>query len=355
MNAVARCEALAAACRAFPWLGVQDGGELLELIRQDLGSERALEEGIRRGEMLSRALPPALTLHIVSGNTPHAALQTLTRGLLLGGLHRVKVPSAGLPEVEHFLSLLPPELAETVSVSRERRADWLAEADCVVVFGSDETLAEVHGQMRPAQRFIAHGHKMGFGFVTGAWDRAVADLAAIDVCAFDQLGCLSPVAFFVEQDPVGFAGALATAMAEREIAMPRMEVPAATAAAIATSRNELTFRQRTGGDCRVWQSEGSTAWTVVYDGGEEFPRSPLHRFIVVKPMIEPIQFFKSRRQHLSSAGTNATDPAFRETLLQAGFQRVCPVGKMQEPGFLWHHDGYAPLGSRVRWVNVEGT
>ena len=353
MKVAERCEALARASQGFPWLGISAATDLIELVRRDLGSVAALERGVIHGKMLSRAIPPRTTLHIVSGNTPHAALQSITRGLLLGGTHWVKLPSAGLSEVEQFLSLLPVELSQTVTLSRERRADWIEQAECVVVFGSDATLSEVHAQLKPHQRFIAHGHKMGFGFIFGDWDRGTAGAAAKDVCDFDQLGCLSPVALFVEHEAARFAEHLANAMDEHESHSPRRSIAPAEAATIATLRNQTAFRSRTGEDCRLWASEGSTAWTVVYDAAPPFPSSPLNRFIVVKPMPDLGSYFPERRAHLSTAGTNAKDETRINQLIEAGFQRVCPLGKMQEPASLWHHDGYLPLASRVRWVDVE--
>jgi hypothetical protein len=33
--------------------------------------------------------------------------------------------------------------------------------------------------------------------------------------------------------------------------------------------------------------------------------------------------------------------------------RFCPIGKMQFPPLLWHHDGRPNLTDFVRWVDVE--
>src|SRR5580704_14850894 len=48
------------------------------------------------------AFPLSPILHIVSGNTPHAALQSLIRGVLVGATNWIKLPKRGLPEVDHF-------------------------------------------------------------------------------------------------------------------------------------------------------------------------------------------------------------------------------------------------------------
>lgn len=354
MNPRERCEALAYACAAFPWLGISRPEQLLELVRQELGSEEALEGGIRRGNLLSRAVPPAQTLHIVSGNTPHAALQSLTRGLLLGGLHRVKVSAGIQEEIRVFLARLPKQLTADVVFSLERRSDWLEAADCVVVFGSDETLAAVQSALRPGQRLIAHGHKEGYQFVTGAWDAALVLEAANDVCDFDQMGCLSPVACFVERDVERFAQLLADVLEEMERRNPRGKLSAEDSAQISLARNEFVFHQRSSGNCHVWMSKQSTAWTVVADWSAEFPSSPLHRFILVKPLPADLgKYFEKHRRHLSTAGTNSEEKEFVSSLFSTGFQRVCPLGRMQEPPVLWHHDGYAPLASRVTWVDWE--
>src|SRR5471030_2978187 len=97
MNTAERASALSLAAAHFPILGPCECEELLELIRLELGHGEILDGFRPYGSHFSKAAPRSPILHIVSGNTPHAALQTLLRGLLLGAHNFIKLPSAGLP------------------------------------------------------------------------------------------------------------------------------------------------------------------------------------------------------------------------------------------------------------------
>ena len=107
-------------------------------------------------------------------------------------------------------------------------------ADCVTATGSDEMLAAL-GQRLPAKtRILGYGHRVSFGYVAGAalaglTARGVVARTAVDVAAWNQLGCLSPHVIYVEQgggvSPEQFAEMLAEELARREESEPRGELP----------------------------------------------------------------------------------------------------------------------------------
>ncbi|MEI8310696.1 MAG: acyl-CoA reductase, partial [Verrucomicrobiota bacterium] len=118
MNAAERAEALALAAAHFPELSPPTAGDMLDCLRLELGHEEILDGFQPYGCHQAMAVAPRTILHILSGNTPHAALQTMLRGLLLGSHNLVKFPSGGLGEIEQFGSLLPPWLACKLECSR---------------------------------------------------------------------------------------------------------------------------------------------------------------------------------------------------------------------------------------------
>ena len=345
MNTADRAAALAHACQAFDWLGPTHTDDLLGLVASELGSTTALDD------TPPRAIAPPTILHILAGNTPAAALQTLVRGLLLGSHNLAKLPSEGLPEVDAFLQRLPAELAAKVEVTRELPGGWLVRADAVIVFGSDETIAHFRSRVRPDQRFAGHGHKVSFGVVFDDPDCRSARDAALDVTMWDQLGCLSPHVFYVHESARAYGAALANALSEFA---PRSPAPPSVAQAIRALREDCAFRAANGEPCAVWQSEGSTAWTVLYDESPGFPRTPLHRTIFVKPL--PADFateLREVRTHLSCAGLFPATPENAARLATTGVSRVCPIGRMQFPPWTWRQDGEPVLASLVRWVDFE--
>lgn len=327
MNTTERAAALAHACEAFPFLGPSSADELLTMVVADFGNATALDE-----------IPPTTVLHILAGNTPAAALQTLVRGLMLSAHNLAKLPSAGLPEVEQFVALLPSELAARVETSTTLPDDWLVRAEVVVVFGDDDTIAHFRTRVRPDQRLIEHGHKVSFGVIFDDPAFASVDDAARDVAAFDQLGCLSPHVLYVGGDARAYAVRLAAAL-ER---IPRGALPLSAACAIRALCEDFTFRGANGEPCAAWCGANAT---VIYDETPGFPQTPLHRTIFVKPL--PSDWTEEVHEVRAHLGCVGVFPA-TATLPAVEIGRICPIGLMQLPPWTWHQDGYAPLASLVK-------
>jgi hypothetical protein len=354
LNTAERARHLASAAEKFPFLGRTTSDELLELVRVELGDAGALDDFVQRGERFARAIAPRSILHIVSGNTPAAGLQSLIRGLLLGSHNFAKLPSAGLPEMVQFCEALPGELAERVEFSTDLSEDWLARAEAVIVFGSDETIAHFRARIRTDQTFIAHGHRLSFGVIFD--DPAFGSVAgaARDASLFDQQGCLSPQVIYVRGEARLYAERLAAEMAHCEALEPRAAISLSETLAIRTAREEFTFRATNGEPVQVWQSSDSTAWTVVFDIAQGFPRSPLNRFVFVKPMPDDLAAeLHEVRAHMSCAGIFPAAIEHARLLTGLGVSRVCPIGRMQTPPWTWHQDGQPSLGALVRWVDFE--
>ena len=129
-------------------------------------------------------------LHIVSGNTAHAAFQSIIRGLLIGSHNVVKLPSAGLAKLTNALKHFPSALRELIEIrSSLEDQDW-SRADVIIAIGSDESIAAIHQHTKPHQIFIPHSHKVSIGLVYDDFE-AAAIHAARDASLYNQRGCLS--------------------------------------------------------------------------------------------------------------------------------------------------------------------
>ena len=351
MTTAERAEALALAAAHFPELSPPTMRDMLEYVRLELGHEEILDGFQMYGGHLSRAIAPRAILHILSGNTPHAAFQTILRGLLLGSHNLVKFPSGGLGKMEGFPSLLPPALASRIECSRQIEKGWLECAEAWVVFGSDATVAEFRAKCPPQIPFQAHGHKVSLAVVLDDPGLQSCLLAARDVSLFEQQGCLSPQVIYVAGDAGRYAAALASEMERFASANPAPPLPLDVQAEIAHVRADWEFRASGDRNIKVWKGTG---WTVVHEQGGEFPVSPLHRFVFVKPLPED---FPSCLGHLSShlggLGIWPGTPAGAMRFAGAGFSRICPIGRMQDTPFTWHCDSRQNLASLVRWVDFE--
>lgn len=349
-----RIRAVASAAADNPWLGNLTADNILVWVELELG--RLLQLGEPQGYGHSHCLvqPLSPVLHVVSGNTPQAALQSLIRGVVVGAKNWIKLPQGGLPEVHEFSMRLPetlrPELSEHLDPG------WVRDAEAIVVFGADETVRHFSRLLSPTQRLLAHGNKSSFGLIWFPMDQDVINGAAWDVFVFDQLGCLSPQFYYVSGDSAEFASLLATRLEELCRRTPEASVRGyKVAAALRSFREEWKFRAATESGLHIWESPGTLDWVVIHDPVSRLVASPLHRTIFVKPMPSDLgSVLTPIWRHISTVGLYPVNLTSVELAIRLGAQRVCRIGQMQNPPLTWHHDGWPTLSSLVRYVDVEG-
>ncbi|MFN3648201.1 MAG: acyl-CoA reductase [Armatimonadota bacterium] len=363
------------------------------LVEQHL---RRLFQSLSGGEMLSWlsqasvpwtkphefvALPmvtgPALTVVVSSGNIPGAAVPSVAQALLLKSPCLVKSSSEEpslLPLYARSLAELAPELAPFLAVTGWRGGDAaveeavLREAEALIAYGGDEALLALRSRLPLRARFLPYGHRISFSAVaresltrraaSGTARRAVRDLTT-----FDQQGCMSPQALYVEEggevSPAGFAELLARELERAERKLPRRPLSPAEAAAIHQFRASLEMRSFSTPGLRLWQSPGGTQWTVALDPDPTLRPCPLNRTAVVHPLpdlsalpalLEPV------RSVLNTA-VLAIPPERKgelATLLSsAGVTRLAVVGTAQEPIFHDPHDGVRSLSQLARYTSLE--
>jgi hypothetical protein len=322
------------------------------------------------------ALGPRLLAHIAPGNIPAPVLMEMAMGLLARSTQFVKCASGqsfvprmfahSLYEEDRKLGACL-EIASWKGGAESLESALFAEADCIVATGSDETLAAIRQKLPPAARFIGHGEKVSFGYVTReALEReahAVVARAAADVTAWNQRGCLSPHVIYVEESGGGggeeFANLLAGKLEALEKTHPRGTLNTGDAAAIATRRAFYEVRAAHSPETKMWASRESTAWTVILEYDPRFQISCQNRFIYVKVVPElslALQGAEPVRQNISTVGlacVAAQTAELARRLGRWGAKRICPLGRMQHPPLGWRHDGRPPLGDLVTWVDWE--
>jgi len=348
--------------------------ELAHPLRLDAFVSSTAEDSARRVAM---ARGPDLLAHLAAGNLPPPTLTGMILGLLARSAQFVKCSSraALIPRLfAHSLYQADAKIGACLEVAawrgghHELEAVLFAEADCVTVTGSDETLAAVRSRLPAHARFLGYGHRVSFGFVSrdvaGAFQiKRAAVAAARDVAAWDQQGCLSPHLIYVEEGGAvkaeAFAEMLAAELARLEASEPRGPISVEEAAAIATRRGVYEVRAAHLPGTRHWASENSTAWTVVYEADPRFQVSCLNRFVYVKPVASlagALHAAEMVRGQVSTVGLAAAPEAgekLARELARWGVTRVCPLGQMQNPPLTWRHDGRPTLGDLVTWTDWE--
>jgi hypothetical protein len=356
------------------------------LLQQELGdgvtSDKSQAANTAPSDHLSLATRhfwrgPDFLVHIAAGNIPNPTLMSLTLGLLTRSAQFVKCASGAsfLPRLfAHSIYELDRKLGSCLEIAEWRGGNLplenvlFAEANCLTVTGSDETLAAIRARLPARVRFLGYGQRVSFGLVTREVlrEETVADIvsrAADDVIAWDQNGCLSPHAIYVEErGPVEsdkFAELLALELMKREAMEPRGKISTETAATIASRRAICETLAAHRADVKIWASQNSTAWTVVFEHDVRFQFSPLNRFIYVKPVPDVatvLQGVDAIHGKVSTIGIAAPPEKMNELARQFarwGATRICPLGQIQNPPLNWRHDGRPPLGDLVTWTDYE--
>ena len=351
-----RIQLLGEACRhriTRELLGEISETELTDWVSAELGHADALDVFHPHGNLSSKAFAPSSILHIVSGNTPHAALQSLLRGLVIGSNNTIKLPSLGLPDFEKWILTLPAELSRLVNCHSELTDDILHPADVIIATGSDTTIADIHSRLLPQQRFIPHGHKVSIGIVTEDFYNA-ARLAAKDCSLHNQRGCLSPHAIYVQGDTLHFGEILAQEMDNYCREDSPQPLSLSEAGAIQNLRQTTQFIAANDPLTHLWQSEGNLHWTVILEPDSTLKLSCLNRCIYVKPLPAKITTASlgPESQYLSTIALHPFSTVAAESLSHLPAHRICPLGSSQQPDLFWHHDGIAPLASLIKWKDI---
>ena len=396
------------------------------LVEQDLGHAKRLDEMVasdleQKGNRAALAVAPELLVHIAAGNLPNPTLMSITLGLLTRSAQFVKCATGTsfIPRLfAHSLYELDRKLGACLEVAEWRRPQGpvvdspivelpesrrgagssevpsdrmkggkvpngvhsvdlpgialnkalFAEADCVTATGDDDTLFTIRQQLPAKTRFLGYGHRVSFIFIaagalSGLNSRKVAERAAQDVAAWDQLGCLSPHVIYVENGggmtPLQFAEALAQETERREKLEPRGKLSVEASAGIASRRSFYELRAAHSDDTSLWTSKESTSWTVVFEADVRFQTSCLNRFVYVKgvgSLTEALQAADSVREKVSTVGLAAPidkAQALATELARWGVGRACPLGRMQHPPLTWRHDGRPALGDLILWTDFE--
>ncbi|MFN4872951.1 MAG: acyl-CoA reductase [Akkermansiaceae bacterium] len=321
------------------WVGCYDEAALIKWLDLELGDHRRLEQWIDGSRVVARGP----ILHVVSGNTEHAAFQSVFRAILLGCESWVKVPSAGLLEFESWASGV-----SLLEVKRELPEDW-KNPEVAVIYGGEETITFFRDWLLPQTRIIEHGPKLSAAFVFEQRKGLEKQLAE-DVMRYGQRGCLSVQAIYVAGDAEKFCERLAVALEERR---PKIAATLSEAGGIRNARELARFKIANGAKMKLWESADSVDWTVLLDHDSTLLRTgPGGGFVHVISMPDALtpETLGAEIAFLSTAVVEPLNCADRLEAIAP--PRICAAGNAQEPGIFWHPDGEMPLAGLVRWRDL---
>jgi hypothetical protein len=309
-------------------------------------------------------VPHPLVAVVLAGNLFSAAVRALFLPLLAGANviakaanHDAVLPCAlkrALDEVDRRIG----QRLEVVQFARkdtQATAALLAHAAALSAYGDDATLRELAGQLDRDARFIAHGHGISAAFIgreqlaTAQQARDVADRLALDVAAYDQRGCLSPHAVFVEAGGAIDARTFARLLAHESLPLLAELLPPGAQGT----------RERAAG--LQWQAVAAARGelfaapdhAVSYERDLTARPSPGGRLISVYDCPDATalpQALAVFAQHLKCVGVAAARSELQRPSVPSSV-RVCRIGEMQTPAFDVYADGLPPLDGLLRFVD----
>jgi hypothetical protein len=325
----------------------------------------------------ARVIGPRLTVVWASGNVPVASPPAVVHALLVKSPCLVKTAAAEpvLPVLlARSLAREAPWLESAVAAIHWPGADaevgraLFREADAIVAFGDDDTLALVRSWAPVGARFRGHGHRVSFGVIgrealRGEVIDDTAARVARDIVLFDQQGCMSPHLFYVECGKTPTIRILAEKVAARlgdeEARAPRRAIAPEEAAAIHQLRATYEMRALADEAAMLVSSPAGTAWTVIVDPDPAFSFSCLNRTLLLKP-IDALSDVPARvaplRGRLQTAVLAVPRPrrsGLEMSLASLGVTRITRLGRAQEPSLAAPHDGHPRLADLVQWTTVE--
>jgi len=355
-------------------------GGLSRWLAAELGSSQALDRPMPGpGGTRRQAHGPEWMLQIYAGNVPTVPVLPLFSALLMKSALLAKTSAQEplfTPLLARAIAEVDPELGECMAIvwwkggQSELDREALTRAPAVLAFGGEASSASIAHAANPTAAVVLHGPKVSVGYVGAGAMRSgalhtLAARAAHDVALYDQQGCLSPHAFYVERggmvSPVAFAEALASALEEASRRLPRREPTPAAAASVQMSRAQAALEAATGRVTQVLESERGTEWTVIFEeeGNVRFEPGPRHRVVRVQAVADVEEFVRAvagGERYLEAIAVEERG-ARRERLIARlaalGVPRITSVGALQRPSPLGTHGGVTRLGPFLHWTTIE--
>lgn len=353
-------------------------GGLARWLAAELGSAAALDRTTPRREgPARRAHGPEWMLQIYAGNVPAIPIWPMFAALLLRSAVLAKTASSEpllAPLLARTIAEEDPELGACLAVvwwkggAGDLERATIPRAPAVLAFGGEEAIAEIARSARVGARVVLHGPRVSAACVarealTPAGARDAARRAAADIALYDQRGCLSPHALYVERggrvSPEEFAARLGEALQEAGRGLPPSRTTEEEARA-RLYRAHAEFEAAARGDASdVIAPQGGVGYAVVVERGGRFEPGPTHRVVRVHPVEALEEAFEALRpqadllEAVALEGRGARRARLVAALATLGLPRVAALGRLQQPSPLGAHGGLGLLAPFVRWTTVD--
>lgn len=322
---------------------------------------------------------PALIGHICAGNILGLPAAEMILDKLAQAATWIK-PSSDEPVFASLFARslhdIDPELASTIAILPFDSSNiplqhcLFASSSLVRAIGS-ETARHALTQTAQTHKTPLAGHWHKFSCIAIARDylpaqiEELANLAALDVSAWDQQGCFSPQVIFLERHPTVtpriFAQLLAKAMEHTSTVLPKGAKTGKLQ--VLEGYQEAVKRRLLNVPVEIFPSP-KHEWLVILDESTSpIDISPLFRSISIRPVdqLEDIHLLlKPLSHYLQTIGVAIPQSRlipFADAITEAGATNIRALGTMtiQQPWEPW--DGHFPLDELfqddgIRWASI---
>ncbi|HEX7478727.1 MAG TPA: acyl-CoA reductase [Polyangiales bacterium] len=315
-----------------------------------------------------KPVPAELIAVVLAGNVFTACVRGLFLPLLTGAPVIAKTaardPALALA-LERALHAADPSVARHLAVLAFDRDDnaslqaFVGQAQVVSVYGSDAAVEAIASEA-PQARLLAHGHGISAAYVgpqsleTPDALRDAAARLALDVAAYDQLGCLSPHLVWVHTASLAQAESFARALCDHGLEQLQSLLPRGKLELDAQAA-ELQWRGIAAASGTLYT--GSAHAVSVETGPAR--TSPGFRNLSVRLCTNLPHFaraltpFATHLKAIGVAGSAELRTELRAELArqhgsEAPKPHVCRLGEMQTPGFDAPADGRPALYGLTR-------
>jgi hypothetical protein len=310
-------------------------------------------------------LAPELCGMVLASTVPPAGLLAPCFPLLLGSPVLLRPAQGWEPLLALFrtslLELAPTlgtalELLSFPSADESASRRMSAQVELMVVHGSSDAVAAWTRYLSPSQRLVAYGPRLSAGLIDLGPSSAqplstLIKGLALDLCAWDQAGCLSPRCVFVRGEDAqreAFAAALLGQVERRERRWPMAQPTLEEAATLYSARRSLQLEGQS------WSSGGGSMLVLLDEDGV-VEGGPGWRTLVLRPWTDALSWeerFAPINGHLQCLACAGVEPeTLAGRLARFGLNRLCRFGHMQRPPLQWRHDGIGSLAPLVLWVD----
>jgi len=351
-----------------------NGAELNAQVNNELGGAEVLdgwrETATPWGQARVRAFPPRL-IHVLAGNAPGVAAQSVIRGALVKGVNLLKLPSNDLftaTAILRTLAHVAPNhpVVKSFSAVYWRGGDASIEGnlfrpqyfDKLVAWGGEGAIRSAKNYAAPGFELVSFDPKTSISligreaFADDATLARVAKLAGLDTTPFNQAACVCSRIQFVEGDAQQVDRYCERLQAELSVESRTSSVlgPPVPSAL----REEIEILRGLAPLYGVWGGYEGRGLVIRSDEPVDFyPDGKIVNVVPVPSLADAVRFANVATQTVGVYPPERK-ASLRDALASSGVQRVVSLGGALGPAPGLPHDGFYPLHRFVRWVNDEG-